>query len=53
MLVRLAEALGEQRKLSLVEPFNKTNIFVSLIDYERSSLLEDWHLRPHMSSYSI
>ena len=45
----------EQRKLSLVESYNKTNIFLGLIEYELNSLLGASHLVDYVyiSSYSI
>ena len=41
--------LDEQRKLSLVESYNKANIFLGLIEYELNSLLGASHLVDYIS----
>ena len=41
--------LDEQRKLSLVESYNKANIFLGLIEYELNSLLGASHLVNYIS----
>ena len=49
MIYQVKGLSDEQRKLSLVEPFNKANIFLGLIEYELNSLLGTLHLIDYIS----